>query len=183
MFATVGLAGALLASVFTTAKPVWPEAYVDEMNVTCMFMGAFEWKAGDPEPLLRATGSSVYAVSVNGDFAFYGPARGPKGYYRVDEVPLKPFLKEGVNTIGFVVAGYNVNSYYLLDQKPFLQAEVVAGGKALWATDPKATPWRRSPVRVQKVSRYSFQRPFGEAYDARKASVAAATAADMAVSR
>lgn len=162
MFA--GVFGALFAIVFSQAKPVWPAASVDEMNRTIVFEGAFEWREGEEAPIVRSTGSSVYRVEVNGSFAYYGPARGPHGYYRVDEVRLAPYLRAGTNRIVYTVAGYNVNSYYLLDQPPFLQAEVTAGGRTLWATDA-STVARPLASRLQKVSRYSFQRPFGEAYD------------------
>ena len=34
---------------------------------------------------LRVTGSSAYRIRLNGGYVGYGPARGPKGYFRVDE--------------------------------------------------------------------------------------------------
>ena len=161
----IALAALALSGVRAGEKAscIWPESAVREMNRTFRFVGSFDWKKGEPIPVAKSTGSSIYRVEVNGKFAYYGPARGPKGYFREDEVSLAPFLKEGANEIVFTVAGYNVNSYYLMDLAPFLRAEVVAGGKTLWKTDERTLAY---PVdeRVQKVSRYSFQRPFGEAY-------------------
>ena len=71
-----------------------------------------------------------------------------------------------MNVVAFEVAGYNANSYYLLDQPSFLQAEVVAGGKVLASTDGSGAPFDATILkeRVQKVQRYSFQRPFSEVY-------------------
>ena len=48
----------------------------------------------------------------------------------------------------------------------FLQAEVVAGGKVLASTDGNGASFTATILkeRVQKVQRYSFQRPFSEVY-------------------
>ncbi|HEX2971024.1 MAG TPA: hypothetical protein VHP11_01755, partial [Tepidisphaeraceae bacterium] len=64
------------------------------------------------------------------------------------------------------VAGYNVNSYYLLDQPAFLQAEVVTPDKTLASTAGDAVQFSAGILsyRLQKVQRYSFQRPFIEVY-------------------
>lgn len=72
----------------------------------------------------------------------------------------------GSNVVAFEVAGYNVNSYSLLDQPSFLQAEVISDGKVLASTAGNGAPFRATILneRVKKVQRYSFQRPFSEAY-------------------
>ncbi len=154
------------APAFMSGKPVWPKGREKEKNLTVGFYTNFKAPAGKPV-LLRATGASLYRVYVNGAYLGQGPARGPHGYYRVDEWDLTSRLQPGANTIAFEVAGYNVNSYYLLDQPSFLQAEVIAGGNDILAsTEGKGAPF--TPVilsdRVQKVQRYSFQRPFSEVY-------------------
>ena len=84
----------------------------------------------------------------------------------MDEWDLTDKLQPGVNVVAFEVAGYNVNSYSLLDQPSFLQAEVVAGGNVLASTDGKGAAFIASILkeRVQKVQRYSFQRAFSEVY-------------------
>ena len=160
LVATVGVAD---------TKCVWIKdlpAYTNmPFNVTAQFAGSFAWQEGDPVPTLRSTGSSFYKVYVNGAFAFAGPARGPKGWYREDEVSLKPWLKAGENEVSFTVAGYNEPSFYLLDQPPFLRAEVVANGKVLWSTSAETTKGFVDFTRRRRVSRYSYQRPAGEAYD------------------
>jgi alpha-L-rhamnosidase len=65
------------------------------------------------------------------------------------------------------VAGYNSNSYYLLDDPSFLQAEVLNRGKVLAATGNADAPFEAHILseRLQKVQRYSFQRPASEVYD------------------
>ncbi len=79
--------------------------------------------------VLRVAASTLYRARVNGQFLGHGPARGPHGYYRVDEWDLSGKLAAGQNVVAIEVAGYNCNSYYLLDQPSFLQAEIVAGGQ------------------------------------------------------
>ena len=150
---------------FVSAKPIWPKGRETEKNLFAGFRAAFKAPAQE-KVVLRATGATLYRVFLNGHFLAQGPARGPHGYFRVDEWDLTAKLQPGVNVVAFEVAGYNVNSYYLLDQPSFLQAEVVAGGKVLASTDGGGAAFIATILkeRVQKVQRYSFQRPFSEVY-------------------
>lgn len=162
---------------FLAATPVWAEGRETEMNVTLGFRAVFD-RPEREKVLLRMTGSTIYRVWVNGQFFAAGPARGPHGYYRVDELDLTDQLQAKSNVVAIEVVGYNSNSYYLLDQPSFLQAEIVAtadgqqqvlaatgvaeSGKAAMTNLMEATVL---PERIQKVQRYSFQRPFTEAYE------------------
>ena len=150
---------------FLSGKPVWPEGREKERNLFVGFRAAVE-KPETGEVTLRCTGSTVYRAWVNGVFCGYGPARGPQGFYRVDEWNLTKDLKPGKNVVAIEVAGYNANSYYVLDQPSFLQAEIVAGGKVLAATGAADSPFQAAIIkeRVEKVARYSFQRPSSEVY-------------------
>lgn len=150
---------------FLSAQPVWPAGRATEKNVTAGFRAAFAPPAAEPVTL-RLTGSSLYRVWLNGQFLAHGPARGPHGFYRVDELDLTGRLVGGTNLVAIEVAGYNANSYYLLDQPSFLQAEIVAGAQVLAATAGDGAPFEALLLeeRVQKVQRYSFQRPFTEVY-------------------
>jgi alpha-L-rhamnosidase len=136
------------------------------MNLFVGFRAVFRPPATGDRIVLRATASTVYRVFLNGSFCGYGPARAPHGYFRIDEWDLTNRLHAGDNLVAFEVAGYNINSYYLLDQRAFLQAEVVAGQEILTATAGTSNRFECSilPERVQKVQRYSFQRPFSEVY-------------------
>lgn len=148
------------------AKPVWPEGREREMNITACFRAVINAPVNGPPVALSVAGSSIYRVTLNGEFVWHGPARGPHGYYRVDRIDdLSNRLRPGENIVGIEVAGYNCNSYYLLDQASFLQAEITSGDRVLAATG--ADPGFECFVpghRVQKVQRYSFQRPFTEMY-------------------
>ena len=149
--------------IMKKAVPVWAEGHEKEMNFNLGFHGTFQSK---PEQTytFRITASTLYRVFLNGDFLGYGPARAAHDYYRVDEYQLEN-LKNGENHLAIEVAGYNVNSYYTIDQPSFLQAELEAGGQIMLATgnnlDFKAF---QITERLQKTERYSFQRPFTEYY-------------------
>lgn len=155
---------------FQTAKPIWPKGRETEMNLSVGF--AAEWQqpaAGqgtDAKTVLRVAASTIYRAYLNGAFLGCGPARGPHGYYRVDQWDLNGKLRPGKNIVAIEVAGYNSNSYYLLDQPSFLQAEVARGKQVLVSTagDGASFTARILGERVQKVQRYSFQRPFSEVY-------------------
>lgn len=164
------------APKFVKAVPVWAAGREKEMNVTLVFSAEFD--VADAETaksvVLRSTGATIMQIQVDGRHAGYGPARGPHGWFRVDEWKLGALLKPGKNRVVVKVAGYNANSYYHLDQPSFLQAEIVDGaGNVLAATAARSAsdsdPAKFSAVvdnsRLQKVQRFSFQRPFIEVYD------------------
>ncbi|MDD2597700.1 MAG: hypothetical protein PHO37_00540 [Kiritimatiellae bacterium] len=161
----LALAGAAEAVSFVSAKPLWLEGREKEMNLFVGFRSTVDGTAAD-SAVLRMTGSTVCRIFINGEFLGYGPARGPHGFYRVDEWPLKGRCRPGVNVIAIEVAGYNVNSYYHLDQPSFLQAEIVDGANVLASTAGAGTPFEAQLLesRVRKVQRYSFQRTFSEVY-------------------
>lgn len=151
---------------FRTARPVWAKGRETEKNLTvglrCRFTSEITGKI-----LLRIAASSLYRVWCNGRFVAHGPTRGPHGWYRVDEWNLRPYLFAGENLLCIEAVGYNANSFYLLDQRSFVQAELTDNaGKVLAATGIPGQGFEALlPVgRVQKAQRYSFQRPFSEVY-------------------
>ncbi len=153
---------------FLSAKPVWPEGRETEKNLFVGFRAVVTLpEQDDPHGLvLRTTGSTLYRVTVNGAFCGHGPARGPHGYYRIDEWRPGELFRPGPNVLALEVAGYNANSYYLLDQPSFLRAELVLGNRILASTGGEGAAFEATILdqRVQKVQRYSFQRPFIELY-------------------
>ena len=148
--------------------PVWAKGREREMNLNLGFRGVFQSQKNQ-KAALRITASTLYRVYLNGQFLGYGPARAGHGFFRVDEYDLSNRVKSGENIVAVEVAGYNINTYYTLDQPSFLQAEVESDGKIVLATgsDNGFTAFRISE-RLQKVERYSFQRPFSEYYRVKK---------------
>jgi alpha-L-rhamnosidase len=163
--AVVMVSGMAADAGFDSAKPVWPEGRETEKNLFVGFRAVVEPPAGKPV-MLRVTGSTRYRAFVNGGFIAHGPAAAAHGFYRVDEWDISDHIKPGANVVAIEVAGYNANSYYLLDQPSFLQAEVVSGGTMLASTGGEGAQFEASVLaeRVQKVQRFSFQRPFIEVY-------------------
>ena len=146
---------------FEQAAPVWPMGCEAETNSFFGFRAKLVFKDGDT-PLLRVTGCSDYRISVNGRHAGWGPARAAKGWFRVDEIPLN--VEPGTNVVAIEVAGYNCESFYHMNQSPFLQAEVIVNGQVAAATGSSRPFEVQRLPRVQKVVRYSWQRTFSEYY-------------------
>lgn len=147
-----------------SAVPVWAEGREKERNLTLGFRVCFD---GTEASCLRYSASSIARVWLNGEFLCYGPARGPHGLDRVDEIPLDGRLKPGRNTLAFEVAGYNVESYYLLNEPAYLVAEVLDRKRnVIVGTQPKGSfEGFVISERLQKVPRFSYQRPFCEVYE------------------
>lgn len=155
----------LMAAQFAKAQPVWLTGREKEMNVFAGYCAVVN-HADARKVVLRVTAASIYRASVNGEFVGHGPARAAHGFYRIDEYDIAPLLKRGKNIVAIEVAGYNSNSYYLLNQPSFVQAEVLADSRPIAFTSGESGGFaaRALPYRVQKVQRTSFQRPFAEAY-------------------
>ena len=149
---------------FSTARPAWPEGRERDVNLFVGFRAVVEIPAAS-NAVLQIAASSLYRAFVNGAFLGHGPARGPHGHFRVDVWDLPP----GTSVIAIEVAGYNVNSYYVLDQPSFLQAQVTAGGIVLASTMGEGAPFEAAILEehLRKVQRYSVQRSFSECYRCR----------------
>ncbi|MGH9327411.1 MAG: hypothetical protein ACRD2B_12110 [Terriglobia bacterium] len=163
--ATLPAATAISQPSFELAKPIWPKGRETEMNLFVGFRAVFGSAPARPV-IVRIAGASIYRLFVNGEFRGYGPARGPLGFFRVDEWEITPHLSATDNVVAIEVAGYNINSYYIMNQPSFLMAEITAGKQVLAATGDRSKPFEAQILtqRVQKVERYSFQRTFTEVY-------------------
>ncbi|MGI6572029.1 MAG: hypothetical protein ACOX19_01060 [Fermentimonas sp.] len=149
---------------FEKAVPVWAEGREKEMNLNLGFRTSFTAGKGRVVQV-KVAAATLYRMYLNGHFIGSGPARAAHGYYRVDEFPVSDFIQEGENILAIEVAGYNVNSYYTLDQPSFLLAELSLDGQVARATGSEGDfEAFQIKERLQKVERYSFQRPFTEYY-------------------
>ncbi|MDR1958128.1 MAG: hypothetical protein LBQ54_03630 [Planctomycetaceae bacterium] len=151
------------------AQPVWVAGREKEMNLTLGFRAVFPTKKEPSVPqtaTLKIAASTLYRVFVNGEFVGSGPARAAHGYFRVDEYDVSQYIHNDTeNILAIEVAGYNINSYYTLDQPSFLLSEMEIDGNIVAATGRK-NDFEAFQIkeRLQKVERYSFQRPFTEYY-------------------
>jgi len=149
--------------MFSEAKPVWVQGLEKEKNIHAGFRTVFPI-LGKESVTLSLAGSTIYRVFLNGEFIQHGPARGPHGFYRVDELDLSDRMQDGDNLLAIEVTGANCHSFAYLNQSSFLQAELSVDGAVVAATGGAGFTALRLPERIQKVERYSFQRPFVEAY-------------------
>lgn len=149
--------------VFKTAKPVWATNREKEMNLWLNFKANIA-KTEDCKLIL--TGSSVYNIFINNQFISFGPARCANGFYRVDELDISTYLTQENNEILIRCAGYNINSFYCLDEPSFLCAEIISNNTTLFATGSKNDfDCFEYMGHEQKVNRYSYQRTFLEVYN------------------
>ncbi len=146
---------------FIEAVPVWERGEQLTKNHSLIFRAVIE---GNNELKLTVASHSRYQIFVNGEFFAAGPERAGHGFYRVSEYTLKNELSTKTNIISIIAAGYNVNSFYLLDMPSFLCAEIEKNGEILYATGSREFEATRYSSRIQKTPRYSFQRPFTECY-------------------
>ena len=143
-------------TTFESAAPVWLEGLSTTSNVFVRFSAKFDYDGGEC-PLLRLTASTVYRANPNGKIVGYGPARAAKGFFRVDEWPLRD-VRVGKNELTVEVAGYCLDTFQYAPQHSFLQAEVVAGGRTVLATP---TGWTATRIaRAREGDPYSMQRGF-----------------------
>ena len=147
------------ANFFKSAKPIWPEELMGQMNYTLEFRAVIDMQSFETCKLKIAV-STIYRVFINGQFAGYGPARAAKGYFRVDELDISEKLAKGVNIITIEVAAYNVENYYIMEQPEFIQAELLCGDVVIASTQGNGVLFeaRLCNERVQKVPFNSFLR-------------------------
>lgn len=145
---------------FKEAVPVWEKGQQLTKNHSLVFRAVVE---GDEELKISIASHSRYQIFVNGQFFAAGPARAGHGFYRVSEYSVNK-LSKNTNIISIIAAGYNINSFYLLDMPSFLCAEIERKGEIIYSTGVKDLEAVRYSSRIARTPRYSFQRPFTECY-------------------
>ncbi len=150
--------------LFHRAVPVWPTGMRSIWNQQVGFHMRWPGAVGAETVQLRITAADVYRVWCNGRYVGCGPARTAHGHARVDVWPMAEAVVAGENHLAIEVLSYGIDSYAHAMQPPFLQAELVTDGAVIGATGTDDMRAASLPERVQKVERYSAQRPFAEAY-------------------
>lgn len=147
---------------FKKAEPIWVEKRNNERHLRVQFKCLLNGLNRD-NVIIKIATSGIYNLFVNGKFVSYGPARAGKGHFRVDEIEISKYFTSDVNVVVLEVCGYYTNSYYIQEQESFIISEILDNQKTL-AWTGKHFSARINPYYIQKVQRYSFQRPMIEAY-------------------
>ena len=149
---------------FKRAVPVWAKELVSDRNIMLCFETQIEY--GGEKAEIHIAADTIYRMYINGEFAFYGPQRCGRGWWRVDELDITARLKKGNNTVCIQVVNYGVCSFQYIKQPGFLQAEIILNGVVAAATgvngDFKA---KRDLSKIQVIERFSYQRPFVEGWN------------------
>ena len=148
---------------FKKAIPVWPKGQTDKLNQMVGFYSSWETEDPSANSILRITAADSYRVWCNGEFLGYGPARTASGCARIDEWPMNDSIKKGKNHLAVEVISFGIDSYVYALQTPFFQAELIVEKEILLNTPNDFTTFNLDE-RIQKVERFSKQRPFVEAY-------------------
>ena len=148
---------------FKKAVPVWAKELVSDRNIMLCFEAEIDY-AGE-QARVNIAADTLYRMYINGEFAFYGPQRCGRGWWRVDELDITAKLKKGRNTVCIQVVNYGVCSFQYIKQPGFLQAEITLDGKVAAATDINGDfRARRDLSKIQVIERFSYQRPFVEGW-------------------
>lgn len=144
--------------------PVWPASLSGQMNRWVSFHIRVELPRR-ARCTLRVAAAQAYRVWANGVFSGRGPARTGHGCARIDEWPLAADATGGLEVI-IEVMSYGVPTFCTTREPEFLCAELFAGKKVLAWTAVRGGGFKAEHrrERVQRVERYSYQRPFVEAY-------------------
>lgn len=146
---------------FKEAVPVWEKGKNCEKNYNLIF---HSYIPRSENAVLCISAANLYQLFINGKMVAEGPARAGHGYYRVDEIDISEHLNKENNTVSIFVNGYGINSYYMINQNPFLCAEMLVDGKVTHATGVCGFSAVYNSIRMRKVIRYTRQRTFAESY-------------------
>lgn len=141
-------------------KKIWASGFEKTMNCTMAFSYILPDKFENLS--LRICAANTYRVFVNDKLVSYGPQRTAHGYGIINYIDLKPHLADLKNYLTVEVASYHINTFYTLDEDPFFAAEICDGTEVI--ADSEDFECYILDDRIQKVQRYSPQRPFVEVY-------------------
>jgi len=150
--------------MFKKAIPVWAEKYVGERNILLSFTTEVDFQGKFSE--IKVAADALYRVYINGNLIFHGPQRCGKGTWRVDNIDITHKMNRfEKNNIEIQVLNYGVTSFEYIMQPAFLQAEINIDGKIVAYTDIDGSFEARLVTSRERVAeRYSYQRPFVDAY-------------------
>jgi len=139
---------------------IWGKDKSKEKNCTLGFVYDLNCNKGDLISV-SINASNIYKLYIDNKLFAYGPARAAHGFSRTDKVEFKAYSCN--HRITVEVVSYQVNSYYLVMEEPFFDCKLSVNDSFL--VNANAFTCYHLNDRVQKVQRYSFQRPFVESYN------------------
>ncbi len=146
--------------IFKSALPVWEKGREKERHLKLQFKTVTGMLSN---ATVNIATSGIYQLWVNGQFVSGGPARAGRNHFRIDRININNYLKDDFNTVVIEACGYNINSFAVMSQPAFLQAEILDNDTVVAYTGKDFTA-RKNPYYYQKTPRYSFQRTFVEGY-------------------
>lgn len=149
---------------FLAAKPVWAKELTDEYNIMLTLRANVPYLGGTA--VLAAAADNFYRLFINGKFVHFGPQKCGQSWWRKDELDIAPYLETGENSIQIDVVHYGTDAFYYELQQAFIQVEILVDGQPVCYTDVQGGGFTvvRNLSKLQKTQRYSYQRPFIEAY-------------------
>lgn len=142
---------------FINAKPIYPEKYLLEKNISLFFIEEIDLKRNGN---LKITSNNIYRLFDNGKLIGYGPSRASHNYFRLDEY----HLSKGHHYLVIELLSSHCNSYYTLNTNPFLVCEIYDNNIYSYTGLDNHFKCYLNSSRYQKVSRFSYQRTFSESY-------------------
>lgn len=140
-------------------KTVWLSGE-RERNIELCFLTKVEFHRS---ATIKLVAKEIYNLFVNGTFVCYGPARTAKGYARIDEINLTPYMHEGENTVSVYVTEVNTDTLCFALGNPYFGALLAVDDKE-YTTDDFVAYLMKD--RIAKVERMSSQRGYLEVYQA-----------------
>jgi alpha-L-rhamnosidase len=132
----------------------WIQGKRNEKNITLGIRKEFIFYS---QTKLLIAAIQVYRLFIDNKFVGYGPARTALGNVRIDEYIVSP----GKHIISVEIASYRINTYYLINEPPFIGIQAINDTQSFDIDDFSAYLLND---RVKVVQRYSYQRDFIEIY-------------------
>lgn len=150
--------------MFSKAKAIFIDNDSCEYNTNVLFSASFDIDDKKENIIIKLAAADYYKLYINSEFVSYGPARCAKNTFRVDELDITTYLRQGKNTVAVWVVNSKVRCFQHCLNDGFLTCEILSKNNVLLYTgrDFKASIFY---PRLNKVNRYSFQRAFVEHYD------------------
>ena len=139
-------------------KAIWAKEGRAIQNRTLAFV--YEYKGENADILVKLAASNVFRMFLNGRLVGYGPRRSAHGYSNINNYH---FLLSAGERFVIEVAGYCINSFYIVDELPFFACELYNGDELI--ADAASFQCYEVNDRLRRIQRFSFQRPFAEAYN------------------